>query len=102
MDTPQSVCNIPSTAFAVQLWMAVLRYLAGAVVWLAVAAANLVLAGCTIYAFSLAGLLTKAGTWGEAVAAQLPPIADPTGAESAMGLLGMLIVRAARAQAEGQ
>lgn len=68
----------------VQVWMLILRYLAGVMVWITIATVDLALIGCTLYAYNMAGMLTKAGQWGATIAAQLPTDSDPTGAASAM------------------
>lgn len=64
----------------VQVWMLILRYLAGVMVWITIATVDLALIGCTLYAYNMAGILTKAGQWGATIAAQLPAGSDPTGA----------------------
>jgi preprotein translocase subunit SecY len=63
--------------------MLVLRYFAGFMVWATIAVVNAGLVGCTLYAYNTAGMLTQAGQWGAAISAQLPPLADPTGARMA-------------------
>jgi hypothetical protein len=63
--------------------MLILRYLAGVMVWITIATVDLALIGCTLYAYNMAGMLTKAGQWGATIAAQLPTGSDPTGAASA-------------------
>ncbi len=60
--------------------MLILRYLAGVMVWITIATVDLALIGCTLYAYNMAGMLTKAGQWGATIAAQLPAGSDPTGA----------------------
>lgn len=62
-----------------QVWMIVLRYLAGVVVWLTVAVVNAALIGCTLYAYNMAGMLTKAGQFGSTIAAEMSTLTDPTG-----------------------
>jgi hypothetical protein len=62
-----------------QVWMLILRYFAGIMVWLTIIAVNLGLTGCTLYAYNMAGMLSATGKWGAAVAAQLPAGTDPTG-----------------------
>lgn len=63
--------------------MLILRYLAGLMVWITIAVVDLALIGCTLYAYNMAGMLTKAGQWGATIAAQLPTDSDPTGGTAA-------------------
>jgi hypothetical protein len=60
--------------------MMILRFLAGVMVWVTIVTVNLALLGCTLYAYNMAGLLSKAGQFGATIAAQLPMDSDPTGA----------------------
>jgi len=59
--------------------MLILRYLAGVMVWVTIMTVDLAVIGCTLYAYNMAGMLTKAGQWGATIAAQLPTDSDPTG-----------------------
>lgn len=65
----------------VQVWMLILRFFAGVMSWVSIITVNVALLGCTLYAYNMAGLLTKAGQWGATIAAQLPTGSDPTGAQ---------------------
>lgn len=46
---------------ALQIWMLILRYAAGLMVWLTLISVNVALAGVTLYSFSFAGLLDTTG-----------------------------------------
>jgi hypothetical protein len=59
--------------------MAILRFFAGLMVWLTIALVNAALAGCTLYAYNLSGLLSRAGQWGSVISDKLPKGQDPTG-----------------------
>lgn len=59
--------------------MLILRYFAGVMVWATIAIVNAALVGCTLYAYNMSGLLSKAGQWGATISAQLPAAVDPTG-----------------------
>lgn len=70
---PSSLVVLP------QVWMAILRFFAGLMVWLTIALVNAALAGCTLYAYNLSGLLSRAGQWGSVISDKLPKGQDPTG-----------------------
>jgi hypothetical protein len=61
--------------------MLILRYFAGVMAWVSIIVVNVALLGCTLCAYNMAGLLTKAGQWGATIASQLPTGSDPTGVQ---------------------
>lgn len=63
----------------------ILRFFAGVMVRVTIVTVNVALLGCTLYAYNMAGLLSKAGQFGATIAAQLPMDSDPTGGSTQLG-----------------